>query len=151
MIDYVYSHDGLHPQDKKGHHWSVIQSERKLISDKRTLSSFSVCVQLSISLTLTDYLLIWLCEWYRRLKIRNATLSHDKGDIYRVFSVVYKFGIIEDQTVWLSDTISIPCPRNLSSMPVRQWLTWEVNHAKKCDQIWDKTKIHSGQFSATGG
>ena len=33
MIDDVYSYDGLHPQEKKGHYWSVIQSELKLISD----------------------------------------------------------------------------------------------------------------------
>ena len=52
MIDEVCSYDGLHPQKKKGHHWSVIQSELNLISDKRTLGIFSVCVQLSKSLTL---------------------------------------------------------------------------------------------------
>ena len=56
MIDDVYTHNGLHSQKKKGHHWSVVQSELNLISDKRTLSSFGVCVQLSRSLTLTEYL-----------------------------------------------------------------------------------------------
>ena len=49
MLDDIYSYDRLYPQKKKGHHWSVIQSELKLISDERTLSSFSVCVQLSIN------------------------------------------------------------------------------------------------------
>ena len=31
MIDDVYSYDGLHTQEKIGHHWSVIWSELKLI------------------------------------------------------------------------------------------------------------------------
>ena len=49
MIDDVYSYDGLHPQKKKGHHRRVIQSELKLISDKRNHSRFSVCIQLAVN------------------------------------------------------------------------------------------------------
>lgn len=88
MIDDVYSYDGLHLQEKKGYHWSVIQSELQLISD-RGPSAVSVFV---FSFRKVWPLLIvclfgFVNDAYRRLNIINAILSHIKGDIFSVFSV----------------------------------------------------------------